>query len=136
MRETKSFDPSLTFVYGRTPRPRARVRFVGVLRPEPPGAGPPFELDGPEVVIGRQEGIGVHLDDDTVSRRHARILRSGDEFILEDMGSSNGTYVDGVPVVSCVLRPGDTIQIGRIVFEFEVRLAPGTGLEGFNPWVE
>ena len=59
-----------------------------------------------------------------------------EEFLLEDLSSSNGTYVDGVPVVSCVLRAGDWIQIGRTLFRFELRLASVTTQEGQSTWLK
>jgi pSer/pThr/pTyr-binding forkhead associated (FHA) protein len=89
-----------------------------------------------ELAIGRQEGLGVTLADDWVSRRHALIRRTGDEFVLEDLGSSNGTYVDGVPIVSCVLRAGDWIQIGRNLFRFEVQLDSASGTGDVTTWLE
>lgn len=122
------FDPP--FMTARyVARPALRQRFVGVLWPEV-GFAPPasIQLDKEEWVIGRLSDVDLPLEDEQVSRRHARIRRVDDEFVLEDLESSNGTYVDGVPVLSCVLRPGDWIQIGRTVLRFEVRLAAATGI--------
>src|SRR2546430_153122 len=73
---------------------------------------PAIRLDQDEVVVGREKGLAASVADESVSRRHARITRRGDEFELEDLGSFNGTHVDGVPVRSCVLYDGDTVQIG------------------------
>jgi pSer/pThr/pTyr-binding forkhead associated (FHA) protein len=87
-------------------------------------------------LIGRQESLPVSLMDDWVSRRHARIYRCGDEFILEDLSSSNGTYVDGVPIISCVLRAGDWIQIGRNLFRFEMQLDNASGSGDVTTWLE
>jgi pSer/pThr/pTyr-binding forkhead associated (FHA) protein len=131
------YDPSRTYMLTRVAQPQPRLRFVGVLRPDKGFAQPePVLIDNQELVIGRQDGLGLSLPDDWVSRRHARIHRSGDEFTLEDLGSSNGTYVDGVPIVSCVLRAGDWVQIGRSVFRFEVQLASASGLEDVTTWLE
>ena len=135
--DNAAYDPSRTYMLTRVAQPEPRLRFVGVLRPDKGFANPePVLIDTQEVVIGRQEGLGLSLPDDWVSRRHARACRVGDEFILEDLGSSNGTYVDGVPIVSCVLRPGDWVQIGRNLFRFEVQLAGTTGLEDVTTWLE
>jgi pSer/pThr/pTyr-binding forkhead associated (FHA) protein len=132
-----SYDPSRTYMLTRVAQPQPRVRFVGVLRPDKGFAQPePVLIDSQDLVIGRQDGLGLTLPDDWVSRRHARIHRSGDEFTLEDLGSSNGTYVDGVPIVSCVLRAGDWVQIGRSVFRFEVQLSSASGLEDVTTWLE
>ena len=137
MRETKSFDPSRTFVTGGSVRCKPRLRFVGLLCPESAsGFSDPIPVPGQELIIGRQQGVGLALADEAVSRRHARIYRCEDEFVLEDLGSSNGTYVDGVPILSCVLRPGDLVQVGRSLFGFEVRLSSAPGREGMETWVE
>jgi pSer/pThr/pTyr-binding forkhead associated (FHA) protein len=79
-----------------------------------------------ETILGRIQGATVELNDVSVSRRHARVLRRDDEYVLEDLGSSHGTYVDGVPIVSCLLRDGDIVQVGRSVFGFcrQVEYAP------------
>lgn len=131
------YDPSRTYMLTRVAQPEPRLRFVGLLRPEKGFALPePVLIDNQDLVIGRQDGLGLSLPDDWVSRRHARIHREGDEFTLEDLGSSNGTYVDGVPIVSCVLRSGDWVQIGRNVFRFEVQLAGAAGLEDVSTWLE
>lgn len=73
-----------------------------------------------EVTIGRDPQSDLPLDyDDSVSRQHARIRRDHTDFVLEDLGSSNGTYVDGVPVMACRLHGGDIVQIGRSLFLFD-----------------
>jgi pSer/pThr/pTyr-binding forkhead associated (FHA) protein len=133
------YDPTRTYMLTRVAQPEPRNRFVGVLRPEKGflPVEPILILPGAEeVLIGRQEGLAVSLRDDWVSRRHARIRGVGDEFILEDLGSSNGTYVDGVPIVSCVLRAGDWIQIGRNLFRFEVQLDSASGTGDMTTWLE
>lgn len=79
-----------------------------------------FEIDSPEFVVGRDTKCSRTLGDDSVSRRHAIIRKTmDDQFIIEDLGSSNGTYVDGIPIVSCVLHSGDTVQLGRNLFIFD-----------------
>ncbi len=135
-----NYDPSRTYMMTQGVKSEPRAHFVGLLRPQQ-GTGPdmptgPVVLEEREVLIGRQEGLEVSLADDWVSRRHARIRRVGDEYVLQDLGSSNGTYVDGVPIVSCVLRPGDWVQIGRNLFRFEIQLAGGSELEGLSTWLE
>ncbi len=113
------------------------LRFVGVLRLAK-GLTPvsPVTIERDEIVIGRQEGVAVSLNDERVSRRHARVRRDGDEFVLEDLDSSNGTYVDGVPIVECVLRTGDWIQVGRNLFRFELQLGGESRPEDVTTWLE
>jgi phosphoribosyl 1,2-cyclic phosphodiesterase len=98
---------------------RPRLRWVGVLSPLAGLASQRIRIDGAELIIGRDRDVPAFLADESVSRRHARIRRVGDEFILEDLGSSNGTHVDGVPVLCCVLRDGDTVEFGQNLFYFE-----------------
>jgi pSer/pThr/pTyr-binding forkhead associated (FHA) protein len=135
---TTSYDPSAAYMMTRVARPEPQPRFVGLLRPEV-GALPPQAIpilcDQEELLIGRQSGLGLSLADDAVSRTHARVRRVGHEFVLEDLNSSNGTYVDGVPIVSCVLRPGDWIQIGCNLFRFEVQLSGSADAEGLKTWL-
>jgi len=95
-----------------------QLRVVGVLNPVVPSVTEPREIDQDEIIIGRDEQADLTLQDDSVSRRHARIRRTKSEFVLEDLDSRNGTYVDGVPIVSCILHGGDRVQIGRNLFFF------------------
>ena len=74
---------------------------------------------GEEVVtVGRSPKSEIVLDDVTVSRDHAEILRSGGSFRIRDSGSLNGTYVNRVRVDAVDLRNGDEIQIGKFRFKF------------------
>jgi signal transduction histidine kinase len=70
------------------------------------------------ISIGREAGNFVQLDDNEVSRRHAEIRRVGEQFILGDLKSSNGTYVNSQRVERRELAPGDQIQFGRSVLVF------------------
>lgn len=97
----------------------ARLRSVGALSPIAGQVTQRFVIDQPEVVIGRDPQSNIVLSDHGVSRRHARIFQTETDFVIEDLGSSNGTYVDGVPVVSCVLHGGDSVQVGHTLFLFD-----------------
>ena len=61
----------------------------------------------------------VRLTDTSVSRRHAEVRRSGDGWILVDLGSTNGTRINGVPVTDRRLQDGDTITVGDASLRFE-----------------
>jgi two-component system cell cycle response regulator len=74
--------------------------------------GQMFRVDGSEIVIGRAAGAAIRLQDDGVSRRHARIVQAGAELRIEDLDSANGTLVNGHPIRSAVLHDGDKIQMG------------------------
>jgi pSer/pThr/pTyr-binding forkhead associated (FHA) protein len=80
-------------------------------------AGRQTTLAGP-IEIGRDESTGLPLDDEQASRRHARVSAQGDAAVVEDLGSTNGTYVNGQPVEGQrELRPGDRIRVGLTVIE-------------------
>jgi hypothetical protein len=71
------------------------------------------------VTIGRLPECAVVLDDPNVSRRHAQLRREGDSVMLVDLGSTNGTKVNGVLVRERRLTPGDTITVGTTTMRFE-----------------
>jgi hypothetical protein len=83
------------------------------------GKGPPTtDLVPPETLMGRDASCHVHIPDSSVSHRHARIYHSDGEWYVEDLGSTNGTFVNDRPLTRPVmLRPGDTLAIGRSVLE-------------------
>lgn len=74
---------------------------------------------GDEVTVGRAGGCGIVLDDDTyVSQLHARLFRQQHDTFVEDLGSTNGTFLNGSPVtVATRLRKGDRVQFGQTVCE-------------------
>lgn len=79
-----------------------------------PQIGAVFPLDGAtELDIGRRDGAGVQITDDGVSRRHATLRVEGDGAVLTDLGSANGTYVDGARVEEARLVDGSRIHLGR-----------------------
>lgn len=83
-----------------------------------PNAGSRFLLDRETTNAGRHPDSDIFLDDVTVSRRHAEFRREGNDFVVVDVGSLNGTYVNREPVDTSVLANGDEVQIGkfRLVF--------------------
>jgi hypothetical protein len=74
---------------------------------------------GDEVTVGRAGGCAVLLDDDSfVSQLHARIFRRDGDLHIEDLGSTNGTYLNQRKVgTAMVVRPGDQVQVGRTTLE-------------------
>jgi diguanylate cyclase (GGDEF)-like protein len=89
----------------------------------PPGQlmGHKFELgDGKkDVIIGRGSDCAIQIDRDSVSRRHAKVVKNGKGgWKVQDLGSTNGTYVGGEPVKEQVLRDGDLVKIGSTIFKF------------------
>ena len=76
-------------------------------------AGESFTLDEERTSIGRTPDAGVFLDDVTVSRNHALLVRREDGLYIDDLGSLNGTYVNRRRIESHALEDGDEIQIGK-----------------------
>jgi two-component system, cell cycle response regulator len=70
------------------------------------------ELTGPSSVIGRSTECDLPVDDEAVSRQHARVDREGSEYVLHDLGSTNGLFVDNARVTRHVLRDGNRVQLG------------------------
>jgi hypothetical protein len=85
--------------------------------------GQRFELEGGRT-IGR-EGADITLDDDQVSRSHARVSVAGSTITIEDLGSTNGTFVNGTRIEApTTLAPGDTVRIGATTFALEAEAEP------------
>lgn len=78
-------------------------------------------LDEGELVVGREDGLGLSLlGESTVSRRHAAVIRQGGQVIVKDLGSTNGTFVNGRKVdTESVVQPGDDVQFGAVKFRLE-----------------
>jgi hypothetical protein len=83
-----------------------------------PRAG--LELDLPEtgLSIGRSSGSGLQIKDDYTSSAHAKIVRWRDQWMVQDLGSTNGTYVDGKRITEATpVRVGSSVRIGTTTFE-------------------
>ena len=76
-------------------------------------AGQSFQPAEGRTLIGRSPECDVFLDDVTVSRRHAELLREGDTFTIRDLGSLNGTYVNRQRIETVTLSEDDEVQIGK-----------------------
>ena len=83
-----------------------------------PQTGNTFQIDGAETTIGRDPANTIFLNDMTVSRAHAKILRDGANVVIEDLGSLNGTWVDGAIVNSAPLHDGSSVQIGTFTLVY------------------
>ncbi|MGH2725523.1 MAG: FHA domain-containing protein [Actinomycetota bacterium] len=83
-----------------------------------PNAGSSFLLDKDLTAAGRHPASDIFLDDITVSRRHAEVLREGSRFLVKDVGSLNGTYVNRERVDVAELSSGDELQIGKFKLVF------------------
>lgn len=84
-----------------------------------------IRLRSEETVIGRQNGCELRIPSAAVSRRHCRLTFSDDVLSAEDLGSANGTLVNGERIDGIhVLRPGDSLEVGPVVFVVKYQLTP------------
>lgn len=83
-----------------------------------PQIGQRFELAGQRLSVGRAAECDIMLDDVTVSRHHAEFVAEGEGWVLVDMGSLNGTYVNRASVERHRLNSGDLIQIGKFRLQY------------------
>jgi len=83
--------------------------------------GESFAVEGERMRIGRRPDSEVFLDDVTVSRDHALLIRRGEQWYLDDCGSLNGTYVNRSRIESHLLAEGDEVQVGKYKLTFHQR---------------
>lgn len=83
-----------------------------------PQAGIALTIDTPVTRLGRAADCEISLDDITVSRWHAEVLRDGDEYRVRDAGSLNGTYVNSERIDEATLHQGDELQVGKFRMVF------------------
>lgn len=103
------------------------AQFQLVMRSGPtPGAT--FSLEGDQLIIGRDSSSGVAINDAEISRKHARLTFQGGKYVLDDLGSTNGTFVNGQRLTGpVVLKAGDIISLGeQIVLMYDaINFDPG-----------
>lgn len=83
-------------------------------------------LDGRSLIIGRDPGCDVRLDHYSVSRRHARLFRTETAWFISDLGSTNGTIVNGSRITEKWLKPGDVVRLGAYKVRFGGKAAAPT----------
>jgi two-component system cell cycle response regulator len=108
----------VTKVHVPTPVEGAQVACLVLIYPPGPDMGKRFLLDRAEFVLGRGTDCDIQVDRDSVSRRHARVFRDDTSWVAEDLGSTNGSYVNDQPVTKANLRDGDFLKIGAAIFKF------------------
>jgi diguanylate cyclase (GGDEF)-like protein len=98
-----------------SPIPEGSAELSGTLtRIDGPSAGRVVSLRAEQLTIGRSPQADLHLADDGVSRKHARICWTEGAYVLEDLGSQNGTFLWGKPITAVQLRQGDLIRVGPV----------------------
>ena len=95
--------------------------------------GKQYNLNVPLVLIGRDPAARVRLLDTEISRRHAELVETSDGYRLRDLGSANGTFVNGRSVQDVLLRSGDRVQVGQTVL---VIVAEGSRKSGASSLAE
>ena len=97
-------------------RPRGAPTHIAVIDGD--NAGATAALEDAPILIGRGSDAAIRLDDDYVSTRHARIASSGDEWFVEDLGSTNGTYIGSHRLTQpTTLQLGSKVRIGKTTIE-------------------
>ena len=98
--------------------PKRRGSPTHVLVVEGANAGQRAELSAAPILIGRGPDAAIRLDDDYVSTRHARIATNGEQWFVEDLGSTNGTFLGSQRVTSPVpIAVGTPVRVGKTVVE-------------------
>lgn len=106
-------------VHSGPPSPAPRLARTLVIE-KGPLAGREIDLQGQALLMGRAQDADLVLVDDYASGRHARLFPQGTRWFLEDLGSTNGTFVDGNQVSRALpVSPGDSIRIGKTVMEIK-----------------
>ena len=83
-----------------------------------------FSIVHDVTVIGRREDCDFRIPLGEISRKHCRLIKDGDTLRAEDLGSSNGTYVNGERVQEAQLAPGDTLKVGSVLFVVQIDGVP------------
>ena len=78
-----------------------------------------FNLDKPRMVVGREPGCEIHIDNLGISRNHCAFVNKADAFVIQDLGSSNGTYVNGRKITEHFLNDADEVIIGKYTLRFK-----------------
>jgi len=117
----KASEPSVIYTLSEDEKNAVRALPSGsalLIAHSGPNKGARFLLDTEESIAGRHPNADIFLDDVTVSRRHAKFTRSGESFLLSDIGSLNGTYINGDRIDEIKLNSGVQVQIGKFRLNF------------------
>lgn len=80
--------------------------------------GKKYNIEKSSIIIGRSSKSDIQIDQESISRSHAKLVNSGEKVMIRDLGSTNGTYVNDKLIEECTLRDGDLVKIGRTIFKF------------------
>src|SRR3954471_174353 len=85
-----------------------------------PASGPPFEVTKDSALIGREPSCDISITDGSISRRHAKIEKRGDNWVVVDQASANGTFIDSQKVGEAPLKAGQELRLGAVAFKVEI----------------
>ena len=112
------FVPPTKIQYGGDLRPMLHLRRCSL---SPPSGAPELQFEKEEITIGAMEDNDIVLRDDTVSRYHCRIVQEDSGYVLVDLRSTNGTFINKVRIREAYLKPGCMISVGQQQLKFNAR---------------
>jgi pSer/pThr/pTyr-binding forkhead associated (FHA) protein len=96
-------------------------------------AGRTYELNVEKTTVGRVEDNAFQIAEPSVSSHHAEIILRGEDVVIKDLNSTNGTYVNGEKVTEAVLKPGQTLKFGSVELRLEGKDGAGAPAKGAAP---
>src|SRR6516165_1801201 len=121
-------DPSPKASTSPAPRPGVRSYVLRFISGKYQGGEFPIATDK-QILVGRSSDLDMVLVEDMVSRKHARIAMQGEQIWIEDLGSTNGTFVNGEKIKRARLKEGDRVLIGTSILKVIAGDAPREGLD-------
>lgn len=121
-------DPSPKAATPPVPRPGGRSYVLRFISGKYQGGEFPISADK-QILIGRSSDLDMVLVEDMVSRKHARIAMQADQIWIEDLGSTNGTFVNGEKIKRARLKEGDRVLIGTSILKLIAGDAPRDGMD-------
>ena len=121
-------DPSPKAPTSPAPRPGVRSYVLRFISGKYQGGEFPIAADK-QILVGRSSDLDMVLVEDMVSRKHARIAMQGDQIWIEDLGSTNGTFVNGEKIKRARLKEGDRVLIGTSILKLIAGDAPRDGMD-------
>jgi Domain of unknown function (DUF4388)/FHA domain len=121
-------DPSPKIPTSPAPRPGGRSYVLRFISGKYQGGEFPIAVDK-QILIGRSSDLDMVLVEDMVSRKHARIAMQTDQIWIEDLGSTNGTFVNGEKIKRARLKEGDRVLIGTSILKLIAGDAPRDGMD-------
>src|SRR3982751_479469 len=86
--------------------------------------GRTYELNVEKTTVGRVEDNAFQIAEPSVSSHHAEIILKGEEVLIKDLGSTNGTFINGDKITESVLKPGQTLKLGTVEMKLEGKDGP------------